>query len=77
MPPMTKKDRLISDLISQIHSGKLPPGSKIPSAKDLREEYEISQMTVRSAIGHLKSIGFVEFVPGLGLYVVEHPPANG
>lgn len=74
MPPITKKDRLIQDLIGQIRSGALPPGSKLPSAKNLRESYVVSQMTVRSAIEHLKTAGYVETVAGLGVYVVESPP---
>jgi len=66
--------RLIDDIETQIRSGALPPGAKLPSGRQLRAQHGVSQMTVRIAVERLRASGWVVTVPGAGVFVAEHPP---
>ncbi len=67
--------QIAADLRSQIESGELPPGRKLPSEVELREDYardgrEVSRNTVRDAIKLLVARGLVETRPGQGTFVL-------
>lgn len=74
MPPQTKKQRIISDILEKIQTGQYPPGSKLPSGRELREIYKASPTTVTSAIEWLKAKEYVLGVAGSGVYVVDQLP---
>jgi GntR family transcriptional regulator len=62
----------ISDsLRSQITGGRLRPGDQLPSERDLRERYKVSQQTVRAALDQLRAEGLVVSYQGRGVYVRE------
>ena len=63
--------QIADDLRVQIESGKLAPGTMLPTEIELREEYEASRNTIRDAIRRLTSIGLVETLPGQGTFVVQ------
>lgn len=50
---------LAAHLRQQILAGHLPPGSRMPSERDLQQTYGLSRVTVRHAVGLLKSEGLV------------------
>jgi GntR family transcriptional regulator len=80
MPAESKTDRLQRELERRIASGEYPPGSKLPSGAELREEFDVSQQVVRTAIDRLRMRGLVETVVGVGVYVAEPtggPPSDG
>ena len=52
-----------------IASGRLRPGIRIPSEAKLAQEYNVSPMTVRQAVGVLVEEGLVERVHGSGTFV--------
>ncbi|MEV7360370.1 winged helix-turn-helix domain-containing protein [Kitasatospora sp. NPDC091276] len=58
-------------LAHEIKSGKLAPGSPVPSERDLSERFGVARNTARSALGVLRDDGLVETVPNRGTYVVE------
>ncbi len=67
--------QIAADLRSQIESGKLPPGHKLRSEVELREDYaqdgkEVSRNTVRDAIKLLVARGLVETRRGQGTFVL-------
>ncbi|WP_435831582.1 winged helix-turn-helix domain-containing protein [Catellatospora methionotrophica] len=62
---------MIDDLTGQITSGKLKPGDQLPSAAQLRAQYNVSITVVRQAMQWLKAAGLVEGVPGVGVFVTE------
>ena len=66
-------DRLVAGLRSQILSGKLVPGHKLPTESRLTETYGVSRTVVREAIAALAADGLVEPRQGAGVFVVEHP----
>jgi GntR family transcriptional regulator len=60
-----------------IASGRLAPGERLPSARDLADELRVNFHTVRKAYGDLEQAGLVRQERGLGTYVADHPPALG
>jgi len=58
-----------SNLLESITSGKYPPGSRLPSENQLKEEYGVSRNTLRLAISRLNSLGILETRRGAGTYV--------
>lgn len=70
----SKTQALMDAVISRIQSGEWPPGTKLPSARELRKEHDVSQQVVRVAVDRLRIAGWVVTVPGAGWWVSQHPP---
>ena len=64
---------LAEDIESQIESGQLKPGDRLPSTSQLCEKYRVSTIVVRNAMLHLKAKGRVAGVPGVATFVAEDP----
>ncbi|SCL15840.1 regulatory protein, gntR family [Micromonospora nigra] len=71
MPAKPKWERLADHLRTQIESGELPPGAKLPSTAELCTEHKVSAITVRQAIFKLRTEGLIEGVQGVGVFVVD------
>jgi GntR family transcriptional regulator len=56
-------------LINAIDQGELQPGNKIPSARDLAEQFGVSRMTVLQALRELSVQGQLFAVTGKGTFV--------
>lgn len=65
---------MVEDLITQIRSGTLAPGSLIMSGPDLSKHYGISYQTVVRALGELVERGWLVRQHGRGTFVAPHPP---
>lgn len=65
--------QLASVLRERIRSGALPAGQRVPSEKDLHDEFGLARETVRRALAVLRSEGLVEVRHGHGTFVVEKP----
>lgn len=64
----------IADQIMQhVRGGKLPPGSKLPSERDLAQQMGVSRPSVREALIALELLGVVEIRIGQGTFVVGGP----
>ncbi|WP_405686184.1 GntR family transcriptional regulator [Streptomyces sp. NBC_00057] len=69
--------QLVADEIrKQIRSGRIKPGERVPSSRDLEAEYEIANMTARSALRVLRDEGLIYSRPGVGNFVVDTLPAS-
>ncbi len=72
---MSTVDR-VTDLVHllerDILSGKLAPGHRLPSERELSIEHGVSRSVVREALGHLESLGLLSRVHGSGTRV-ERP----
>ncbi|TCO22362.1 GntR family transcriptional regulator [Kribbella steppae] len=66
--------QVATDLRDKINSGDYAPGAKLPSERVLTEDYGVSRITIREAIGLLRSEGLVEPKQGKGLFV-RNPPS--
>jgi GntR family transcriptional regulator len=58
-----------------VASGSLPPGTALPSVRDLAREQRINPNTVAKAYQRLAEAGLVETRRGEGTFVAVRPPA--
>lgn len=61
--------RVADDLRSQIRTGKMPAGSRVPSLSQLGQQYSVSGDVARQAISVLRGEGLVETRQGSGAFV--------
>jgi len=72
----TASRQLADALRAQIAGGAFPPGSKIPSYRQLRDSHHVALNTAQAAIRMLAADGLVEIRPASGAYVRD-VPGNG
>lgn len=59
---------------SEIRSGRLSPGGRLPTVRDLAERYGVSRNTAAKALSLLKAEGLITARSGSGAYVrLAHP----
>jgi GntR family transcriptional regulator len=58
-------------LEAQVASGELPPHGRVPSERELSEQYDISRMTARQALTELIQEGRLYTSRGKGTFVAE------
>lgn len=71
--PRSPSRQIADALREEIVSGRIEPGKKLPSERELVEQYGTASQTVKQAIGLLKAEGLVEGRKGSGVYVREAP----
>lgn len=60
---------LKNELLGWIESGRLSPGSQVPSENEIAERFSLSRQTVRQAFSELERQGLLERVQGKGTFV--------
>lgn len=65
-------DTLVNTLTERIHSGAYEPGSKLPSERNLQEEFKVGRLTLREALNRLNAMGIIETAHGKGTFVLGH-----
>lgn len=73
-PPYMQVVRHISE---QIVKGELTPGDKIPSERELREQWGISKATANKVVAQLKAEGYVYTRVGFGTVVASSVGVQG
>lgn len=69
--------RVIANQISErIAAGDFPPGTRLPSERELAEQLAVSRTSVREALIALEMEGRVEVRVGIGVYVRDIPPGG-
>lgn len=61
---------------SLISSGRLPPGSMLPSTRELAAVLEVNMMTISKAYSKLEAEDVVERIRGKGMRVVDCQPTS-
>jgi GntR family transcriptional repressor for pyruvate dehydrogenase complex len=68
-----KARRIYEEIVEQIKQlmagGKLKPGDKLLSERELAEQLQVSRASVREAIRALEMMGFMEIRPGDGTFI--------
>lgn len=64
-------DEIFEDFSERIRSGKLAPGARLPTEKELSAELEVSRTVVREAVARLTVQGFTVPKQGAGVFVAE------
>ena len=67
----TLPERLAEIISEKISRGEYPPGSKLPSARKLADEYQLSVNTVRAAMQQLMQTGTINVKANSGAYVLK------
>jgi GntR family transcriptional regulator, transcriptional repressor for pyruvate dehydrogenase complex len=68
----TAADQIIEQLRTQILTGALPLGAKLPTERELGLDFGVSSPTVREALRALNSMGLIEARQGSGAYVAAN-----
>jgi GntR family transcriptional repressor for pyruvate dehydrogenase complex len=62
---------LVARLTADITSGKLPPGSKLPTEQEMIAATGVSRSVIREAVAMLRADGLVTTRQGVGAFVAE------
>lgn len=71
MPYVPLWRQIRQEIQAKIDSGIWKPGDKLPTTKELAEQYETSGVTVRKAVDILIEAGVLEGRQGIGVFVSE------
>jgi GntR family transcriptional regulator, hexuronate regulon transcriptional repressor len=71
--PKKLYQQLAKAVADRIRAGTYPRGRRLPSERELAEQFGVSRPTVREAMIALEIQGFVESRHGSGIYVSEAP----
>ncbi|WP_341936093.1 FCD domain-containing protein [Microbacterium sp. LWO14-1.2] len=66
------KSGMLGALEQQLVSGRIAPGQKLPSERELGIEYRVSRTVVRETLSGLADRGYIEIIPGRGSFA--RPP---
>jgi GntR family transcriptional repressor for pyruvate dehydrogenase complex len=67
-------DQVAQQIATEIKSGRLAPGDRLPPEVALGAQFAVSRTVVREAVSRLKSLGLVESRQGSGAFVSPNPP---
>src|ERR1700733_9227361 len=68
----TAADQIIEQLRTQILTGAVALGAKLPTERELGLEFGVSSPTIREALRALSSMGLIEARRGSGAYVAPN-----
>lgn len=68
-PGLHLSEQVAQALASEIRSGRLAAGDKLPTEAALVVQFSVSRTVVREAVSRLKSLGLVDSRQGSGVYV--------
>jgi len=71
--PAVLSDQVVAVIERRIRSGKIAPGARLPSERELCAEFGVSRVVVREAIARLKGDGYIETRQGAGASVPAYP----
>jgi DNA-binding transcriptional regulator YhcF (GntR family) len=69
-------DQLRGQIIDGIRSGRLPPGTRLPTVRELAGRLSMAVNTVARAYRELESTGILETRGRFGTYVARTDPAD-
>ena len=70
-------ERVASDLVESISSGRYPVGSRLPTELELCEQFGASRNTVRAALRELQDLGLISRNKKAGTRVESAQPTSG
>lgn len=72
--PTYPYQQVAADIREKIQTGIYPPGSQLPTRRELCEEYGCSDIVIGGAMRLLREEGYVTTYAGIGVYVVKELP---
>jgi GntR family transcriptional regulator, transcriptional repressor for pyruvate dehydrogenase complex len=70
--PRGLTEQLVARIAADITSGRLPPGSRLPTEKAMMAATGVSRTVVREAVACLRADGLVLVRHGVGAFVAQH-----
>ena len=64
--------QLVAQVAADITAGRLPPGSRLPTEKEMMVATGVSRTVVREAVACLRADGLVLVRQGVGAFVAQH-----
>ncbi len=71
--PRQRYEQVADLLAADIRAGRLVPGERLPSERDLARRLDVGRASVREAIAALQVSGLIETRPGSGSFVATAP----
>ncbi|SDY22263.1 DNA-binding transcriptional regulator, GntR family [Evansella caseinilytica] len=68
---MKKRDFIANDILSKIYQNKFKAGEKMPTERELADQYAVSRHTIRAALKKLVNIGCINIIQGAGIFVTD------
>lgn len=65
---------IAAHLRREINTGRLTPGSQVPTGAQLRDQFGVANQTVYAAIKLLRAEGLISTRPGIGCFVRDYVP---
>lgn len=65
--------QLYAYVVDEIRSGRLKPGERVPSEKELAEQFKVSRITSKKALESLMQAHVIERIRGKGSFVARNP----
>lgn len=69
----TLSDEVYRHMLERLSSGEWQKGEMIPSESDLCKMFDVSRVSVRAAVQHLRGMGLIVTHQGKGSFVAKHP----
>ncbi|MBL7257101.1 winged helix-turn-helix domain-containing protein [Paractinoplanes lichenicola] len=73
MPPRYRYEEIADDLRKRIEVGEFPPGSRLPSRRELTAYYDVTEPVIDRAMQILRVLGVTETLAGVGVFVRDAP----
>jgi GntR family transcriptional regulator len=73
VPPKYQYEQIADDLIKRIGDGEFPPGTRLPSRRELTAHYGVTEPVIDRAMQVLRVKEIIETLPGVGVFVKEEP----
>ncbi|GAS92891.1 FadR/GntR family transcriptional regulator [Mycolicibacterium brisbanense] len=67
----TQRSRIADELLRTIRDGGYPVGAKLPSERQLAEQFSVSRPVIREALGMLSTLDVIEIQMGRGAFVTN------
>jgi GntR family transcriptional regulator, arabinose operon transcriptional repressor len=67
-------EKIFNDLLNQIKTGKLNVNDRVPSEKELANQFQVSRITSKKSLDKLAQLGVIERIRGKGSYVAKSLP---
>jgi DNA-binding FadR family transcriptional regulator len=69
VPPRYRYEEIADDLRKRIEAGEFPPGSRLPTRRELTAHYDVTEPVIDRAMQILRVLGVTETLAGVGVFV--------
>lgn len=71
MPVLPDYFKIANEIMSDVRSGRIRPGDKLPSIAELCEQHKVSASTIRLVFVRLEALEVIDRHQGKGVFVTD------